>query len=196
MDTLVIGSIIWVESTVAPPGTAEAAGQVVPLYDHQELYSLIGNKYGGQSPAAFRLPDLRPKDSDGRPDLNWGGGPRAVIVIKGTMPQKDAVIDSLFIGSIMWLAFDWAPMGTLFADGRTMPAVNYEALWSLTPEYKYDARWRRTFLLPDLRPKGSDGRPYPNWNGGPKAVIVCNGLYPEEGHRLYPSVVNKNIQSL
>lgn len=88
MDSLFIGTILWVAATVAPPGTVEAAGQVVPYYEHQELYDLIGNKYGGKSPAAFRLPDLRPIGADGKPDPNWNGGPRAVIVIKGIVPQK------------------------------------------------------------------------------------------------------------
>jgi microcystin-dependent protein len=42
---------------------------------------------------------------------------------------------------------------------------------------KYGGDNRNTFCVPDLRPI-VNGQRDPNWNNGPRAVIVTNGLYP------------------
>jgi len=86
MDYL-MGSIIWVAFTFAPQGTLEANGQCMTINKNEALYSLLGNRFGGNPSSNFCLPDLRPKGADGKPDPNWNGGPRAVIVKDGIYPQ-------------------------------------------------------------------------------------------------------------
>ncbi len=87
MDTF-IGSIMWVAFTFAPVGTLEANGQCLQVGNNQALFSLLYTRYGGDGRTNFCLPDLRPKDKDGRPDPNWGNGPRAVVVTEGIYPQR------------------------------------------------------------------------------------------------------------
>ena len=43
----------------APNGWALCEGQLLPIQEHQELFSLIGTTYGGDGAATFALPDLR-----------------------------------------------------------------------------------------------------------------------------------------
>lgn len=82
-----------------------------------------------------------------------------------------------FIASIMWVAFTYAPMGTIEANGQCMPVNNNNAaLYSLIGS-KYGGDNRTNFCVPDLRPM-VNGQRDPNWNNGLRAVIVTNGLYP------------------
>lgn len=83
-----MGSIIWVAFTFAPQGTLEANGQCLQVNNNAALFSLIGNRYGGDGRSNFCLPDLRPKRPDGQPDNNWNNGLRAVIIKDGIYPPR------------------------------------------------------------------------------------------------------------
>jgi microcystin-dependent protein len=50
-----------------PPGWALCQGQLLPIMQNQEVYSLLGNTYGGDGSRTFALPDLR-----GRVPVNFG----------------------------------------------------------------------------------------------------------------------------
>ncbi len=80
-----------------------------------------------------------------------------------------------FIGSIIWITFQWAPMGTMLAEGQCMSASQNAALYSLVGN-THGGTPGQSFCLPDMRPKGTDGKP--DWGKGPRAAIVTNGLYP------------------
>jgi microcystin-dependent protein len=82
----ILGSIIWITFNWAPQGTILADGQCLPVAENQALYSLMGNRYGGNGPQTFCVPDLRPKNQNGQPD--WGNGPRAVIAVNGIYPSR------------------------------------------------------------------------------------------------------------
>ena len=87
METF-IGSIMWLAFTFAPQGTLEANGQCLQVSNNAALYSLIGNRYGGDGRSNFCLPDLRPKNPDGSRDNNWNNGLRAVVVVNGIYPNR------------------------------------------------------------------------------------------------------------
>jgi microcystin-dependent protein len=82
------------------------------------------------------------------------------------------------IGTILWLTFAWTPQGTLEANGQCMPINSNQALYSLLGDRYGGSYQSNNFCLPDLRPKDKDGNPDPNWNNGPRAVIVTQGIYP------------------
>ena len=42
-----------------------AEGQLLPIYNHQSLFSLLGTYYGGDGRTTFALPDLRDTAPDG-----------------------------------------------------------------------------------------------------------------------------------
>lgn len=39
---------------------APCRGQILPIKDHQALFSLLGTRFGGDGQTSFALPDLRP----------------------------------------------------------------------------------------------------------------------------------------
>jgi microcystin-dependent protein len=80
------------------------------------------------------------------------------------------------IASIMWVAFTFAPEGTVEANGQCMSINSNPALYSLLGS-KYGGDNKTNFCVPDMRPI-VNGQRDPNWNNGPRAVIVTNGIYP------------------
>jgi microcystin-dependent protein len=77
-------------------GWAHCNGQVLPVKNHEALFSLIGFQFGGDGRDHFAVPDLRPKDEHGNPiHLNTGdmhnGKPYIpyYIATEGLYPQFD-----------------------------------------------------------------------------------------------------------
>lgn len=82
----ILGSILWITFNWAPQGTILAEGQCMPIAQNAALYSVMGDKYGGDGRTIFCVPDLRPKNQNGESD--WGSGPRAVIAVSGIYPSR------------------------------------------------------------------------------------------------------------
>jgi microcystin-dependent protein len=66
-----------------------------------------------------------------------------------------------FMGTIMPVAFNYAPRGWLVCDGSSLPISQYSALFSLLGTY-FGGDGVQTFKLPDLR-----GRTVLGWGNGP-----------------------------
>lgn len=66
-----------------------------------------------------------------------------------------------FIGQIMPVGFNFAPVGWAFCDGQLLPIASNTALFSLLGTI-YGGDGRTTFALPDLR-----GRAPIHWGSGP-----------------------------
>lgn len=54
-----IGEIKMFAGNFAPQGYAFCDGQLLPINQHQALFSLLGTTYGGDGRTTFALPDLR-----------------------------------------------------------------------------------------------------------------------------------------
>ena len=65
-----LGEIMMTGANFCPRGWANLDGQLLPINQHQALYSLLGTTYGGDGRRTFGLPDLR-----GRTPLHIGQGP-------------------------------------------------------------------------------------------------------------------------
>lgn len=65
-----LGQIAMFAGTFVPRGWLACEGQLLPINDHQSLYSLLGTFYGGDGLQSFALPDLR-----GRVPIHAGSGP-------------------------------------------------------------------------------------------------------------------------
>jgi microcystin-dependent protein len=65
-----IGQIKMFAGNFAPQGYAFCEGQLLPISQHDVLFSLLGTTYGGDGQQTFALPDLR-----GRLPLHQGQGP-------------------------------------------------------------------------------------------------------------------------
>ena len=53
-----IGEIRWFAVNFAPRGWALCDGQILPINQHQSLYSILGTTYGGDGRTSFALPDM------------------------------------------------------------------------------------------------------------------------------------------
>jgi microcystin-dependent protein len=65
-----IGEISMFGGNFAPRDWAMCDGQILPISQHQALFSLLGTMYGGDGRTTFALPDLR-----GRAPIHQGSGP-------------------------------------------------------------------------------------------------------------------------
>jgi microcystin-dependent protein len=54
-----LGTILLLPYDFTPRGFAPCEGQLLPISGNQALYSLIGNKFGGDGRTNFALPDYR-----------------------------------------------------------------------------------------------------------------------------------------
>ena len=64
------GEIRMVSFNFAPTGWALCDGQLLPLSQNQQLFSLLGTTYGGDGESTFALPDFR-----SRGPMHQGQGP-------------------------------------------------------------------------------------------------------------------------
>ena len=64
----VLGQIVMFGGDFAPRGWALCQGQLLPINQHEALFSLLGNRYGGDGKATFALPDLRGRAPTGATD--------------------------------------------------------------------------------------------------------------------------------
>ena len=70
LDEGFIGEITLFAGNFAPRGWALCDGQLLPVSQHDALFSILGTTYGGDGETTFGLPDLR-----GRVAIGAGAGP-------------------------------------------------------------------------------------------------------------------------
>lgn len=64
METL-ISQIIYMPFSWNMTGFVPCRGQILSVHENAALFSLLGNRFGGDGHTTFALPDLRPYDSTG-----------------------------------------------------------------------------------------------------------------------------------
>ena len=74
----ILGEVWMFAGTFAPRGTAFAHDQLLPISQHNALFSLLGTIYGGDGRTTFGLPDLEDLAPDG---VNY------VICLQGLFPS-------------------------------------------------------------------------------------------------------------
>jgi microcystin-dependent protein len=90
-----MGQIFLMITQRCPKGSAEAAGQTLPILQNQALFALLGVKYGGDGRTNFKLPDLRGRvpigmgQGDGLANYTIGqtGGAEQAIVTQDNLPS-------------------------------------------------------------------------------------------------------------
>ena len=73
-----VGEISAFAGETAPPGWVLCHGQVFPISEYQQLFSVVGATYGGDGTATFALPDLQ-----GRAPAGIGQGPGLPEMVLG-----------------------------------------------------------------------------------------------------------------
>lgn len=78
-----IGAIFLFAGNYAPQDFLFCEGQTLPIQQYAALFSILGNKYGGNGTTNFALPNL-PKVSD----TDGIGESRYIICINGYYPCR------------------------------------------------------------------------------------------------------------
>lgn len=94
MDVFVGTIILWSAPRI-PKGWRLCDGSLLPIEEHQELFNLIGNLYGGDGHSTFALPDLRGRfplgsgKAQGRIEhgLGQSGGNEAITLSAAQLPM-------------------------------------------------------------------------------------------------------------
>ena len=73
-----VGQIVCVPYTFNLENWLPCEGQLLPQQEYEALYTLLGNRFGGEASKNFALPDLRGKEP--APGLKW------IIGIHGDYP--------------------------------------------------------------------------------------------------------------
>lgn len=81
-----IGEIRAVSFDFAPRNWATCSGQMLPVSQHQALYSLLSTQYGGDGVNDFGLPNL-----NGRCAVHKGQGPGLTTRIQGQIGGQESV---------------------------------------------------------------------------------------------------------
>lgn len=81
MDNYFIGQIELFPYTYEPKGWALCDGRLLAITDFMALFSLIGNKYGGDARTTFALPNM--KGTEPLPNTGY------YMALEGIYPQRD-----------------------------------------------------------------------------------------------------------
>jgi microcystin-dependent protein len=82
-----LGSIGWFAGSFPPKGWLPCDGHQLSIQQNTALYAIIGTIYGGDGRSNFALPDMRPKDANGRV-IPFGEGPQPCICVEGVFPPR------------------------------------------------------------------------------------------------------------
>jgi len=80
-----LGDVIRFAGNFAPRGWEFCDGQILPIADNENLYSILGTTYGGDGRTNFALPNLK---DEGIIKSNAYFG-QYIIAIQGTYPNRD-----------------------------------------------------------------------------------------------------------
>jgi microcystin-dependent protein len=148
-STRLLGSLVLSPYNFVPKNFAPCDGRVIPLGQNPALYSLLGNKFGGDKDH-FALPNLT-----GRAPIK---GLSYLIATRGIYPERKALEGRLFgidplLGQLTLVAYVdkyMPPQGWAPCDGRTLTIEGNFALYALLGT-TFGGDGMKTFGLPDLR---------------------------------------------
>lgn len=150
-DTQLLGSLLLIPYDFVPLSFEKCAGQVLPIASNPALFTLLGNRFGGDGKKTFGLPDMR-----GQEPIK---GLSYLIATAGIYPSRKAVntpnqygIPPL-LGQLLLVAYlpkYTPPAGWATCDGQLLKIDREAALYTLLGN-KFGGDGETTFALPDLR---------------------------------------------
>lgn len=80
MENVYTGSILLLPFDFTPRDCLDCRGQLLQIHDHQQLFVLLGTRFGGDGKTTFGLPNMNPPNRE----------MRYVIVMNGVFPPHSA----------------------------------------------------------------------------------------------------------
>jgi microcystin-dependent protein len=116
-----IGEVRMVGFNFPPPGWEPCDGRLLPISEHEALFTLIGTTYGGDGQSTFALPDLR-----GRIPVHMGAG--RVLAESGGTETETLTLSQMPAHTHPVLGS--ANRGTTAAPAGSVPAVSVRRLYA------------------------------------------------------------------
>lgn len=163
-----IGEVAWVPYNFAPRGWAFCDGQLLPVNNHQALFSLLGTIYGGDGRTTFALPDVR-----SRVIIHEGQGPGLSQRNLGSKSGQEEVT----LTTAQLPSHTHRQKASNGAPSSTSPENNVLASPSRTKLYASSANVNMS--ADNVKNSGGGNahnnmQPYTTLN----CIIALNGLYP------------------
>jgi microcystin-dependent protein len=152
-----LGEIKLWAGNFEPPNWMFCDGRLLAIREHESLFEILGNSYGGDGRNTFALPDLR-----GRVPMGKGAGPGLTNRRLGEEPGAETVI----LDVTQLAAHDHTLRATNSNATQTEPAGNVLARAS-TPQYLNAA----TSVLMGSDSIGASGSNAPHANVQPSTVL-------------------------
>ena len=150
-STQLLGSLLLTPYDFVPLSFEKCAGQILPIESNPALYTLLGDRFGGDGKTTFGLPDMR-----GHEPIK---GLSYLIATAGIYPSRKAVNApnqygiAPLLGQLLLVAYlpkYTPPAGWATCDGQLLKIDKDVALYSLLGT-KFGGDGKTTFALPDLR---------------------------------------------
>lgn len=154
-----LGQMIFWGGAAPPAGWLSCKGQLLPINENQELYSLLGTAFGGDGRIDFAIPDLGSRRVLGATLARPLGSP-AIDTTRGEGTQGFLGLDLLiyttaggtmsgYPGQILPWASSVVPEGWAVCDGSELRIDQHPTLWSLLGT-TFGGDGRTFFALPKL----------------------------------------------
>ncbi len=170
-----LGELALFPYTYAPQGWLLADGRELQISQHEVLYAVIGNAYGGDGISTFALPNLSKRNE--QPGVDVTASPvedvRYYICVEGTFGNSaERQMAELILYPVQYERSEHA-RHLIRATGQQMPIVQNQALYSILGT-RFGGNGTSTFALPNLKNMSPvEGYEY---------YIVANGIYPSSDY--------------
>ncbi len=150
-NTQLLGSLLLAPYDFVPLSFEKCAGQILPIESNPALYTLLGDRFGGDGKTTFGFPDMR-----GHEPIK---GLSYLIATAGIYPSRKALNEpnqygiAPLLGQLLLVAYVpkyTPPAGWATCDGKLLKIDKEVALYSLLGT-KFGGDGKTTFALPDLR---------------------------------------------
>jgi microcystin-dependent protein len=200
MEEAYIGSLVLFAGNFAPRGWAFCQGQLLPINQHQALFSILGTTYGGDGRTNFALPDLRGRVPVGtghgqgltNRTLGQASGTENVILTQNQMPLHTHTVGNMSI-QITNPGFVDVPVNTEGGEGNSTDPTNIlsadGAAKSFTKSIANDKYSGKSLPVKGLQVSGTGGTITPTGGNQPFSIvqpnlglnyIIClHGIYPQ-----------------
>ncbi|MCK5684113.1 tail fiber protein [bacterium] len=163
---------------------------LLSIQRHTALFSLMGNRFGGDGRVTFALPKLLKNLPEGHPSYTSSNLFRYILCVNGYYPKRDGSgrISDRAVGTIILTGNNFSPYNAPKCNGSLLPKQTFPQLFKVFG-YSYGGSGDK-FKLPDLSKITPHKCKYivvtggnlPNSNNGPIGYTLGTIMFLPEHH--------------
>ncbi|MBS2038831.1 tail fiber protein [bacterium] len=156
---------LWAGQLLIPQNWAVCDGALLNISEYQELYSVLGHRYGGDGQQTFALPALKAQP-----------GALYILCITGAFPTSAADSDSapveVSLAEVRLWAGSFVPAGFAVLTNPSFYPISQNTLLFDIIDYTYGVGPDASFQLPQLEPLPAQPGTSVSY------IFAVQGLYP------------------